>query len=82
MKVDNNILNDYYGSPQTDPRTEANRQAPLEKEVEQAPKVEAQQGSQGLQKEVLGITSLNQSQLSNKETAQKQLKNGYLDITI
>ena len=82
MRVDNNILDDYYGSPQADPRAEANTQAPLEKEVEQAPKVEAQKGSQGLQKEVLGITSLNQSQLSNRETAQKQLKNGYLDITI
>jgi len=82
MKVDNNILQDYYNSPQTDPRVEANRQAPLEKEVEEAPKVEAQKGSKGLQKEVLGITSLNQSQLSNRETAQKQLKNGYLDITI
>lgn len=82
MKLDNNILNEYYSAPQTDPRAEANTQAPLEKEVEQAPKIEAQKGSQGLQKEVLGITSLNQSQLSNRETAQKQLKNGYLDITI
>ena len=82
MKVDNNILNEYYSTPQSDPRAEANTQAPLVREVEQAPRVEAQQGSQGLQKEVLGITSLNQSQLSNRETAQKQLKNGYLDITI
>ncbi len=46
------------------------------------PKSEAQKGSQGLQKELLGINLLNQSQLSNRETAQKQLKNGYLNITI
>ena len=82
MQINNNILEDYYSTPLPENSNNPNTQKPAEKEAEQAPKIEAIKGSNGLQKEVLGITSINQTQSSNRETAQKQLKNGYLDITI
>jgi|GEM_PF-1416887 hypothetical protein len=82
MQIGNNIQENYYSTPLPDESTNSNAPKPEEKAVVEAPKTEAKNGSRGLQKEVLGITSLNQTQLSNRETAQKQLKNGYLDITI
>lgn len=82
MQIDNNILENYYTVPLPEDRPNFNPRKPEEKAVEEAPKVEAKNGSNALQKEVLGIASLNQPQVSYKETAQKQLKNGYLDITI
>ena len=82
MQIGNNIQENYYSTPLPDESTNSNATKPEEKAVVEAPKTEAKNGSRGLQKEVLGITSLNQTQLSNRETAQKQLKNGYLDITI
>ena len=82
MQIGNNIQENYYSTPLPDESTNSNAPKPEEKAVVEAPKIEAKNGSRGLQKEVLGITSLNQTQLSNRETAQKQLKNGYLDITI
>lgn len=82
MQIGNNILENYYSSPFPEETVDNNMPKPEEKAVEEAPKMEANKGSNALQKEVLGITSLNQTQISNRETAQKQLKNGYLDITI
>jgi len=82
MQIGNNIQENYYSTPLPDESTNSNAPKPEEKAVVEAPETEAKNGSRGLQKEVLGITSLNQTQLSNRETAQKQLKNGYLDITI
>ena len=82
MQIGNNIQDNYYSNPLPNERANSNAPKPEEKAVVEAPKTEAREGSKGLQKEVVSITSLNQTQLSNKETAQKQLKNGYLDITI
>lgn len=82
MQIDNNILDNYYSVPEAGDKANANQPKPVEKAVEEAPSVEAKNGSKALQKEVLGLASLSQPQISYRETAQKQLKNGYLDITI
>ncbi|MCB0701469.1 MAG: hypothetical protein R2863_06795 [Candidatus Kapaibacterium sp.] len=82
MQIGNNIQENYYSTPLPEERRDNNAPKPEEKVLVEAPRAEAKNGSRGLQKEVLGITSLNQTQISNRETAQKQLKNGYLDITI
>lgn len=39
-------------------------------------------GSKGYQKELMGLLSFSHAEQSIGETAQLQLKNGYLDITI
>jgi hypothetical protein len=82
MQIDNKILDNYYSTPLPEDGTTAGARKPQEKAVEDMPKTEATNGSKALQKEVLGLASLSQPQLSYRETAQKQLKNGYLDITI
>lgn len=82
MQINNNILENYYTVPPAEDRPNFDPRKPEEKVIEESPKIEAKNGSNALQKEVLGISSLNQPQISYKETAQKQLKNGYLDITI
>lgn len=82
MQIGSNILENYYSTPFPEERPNNNVPKPEEKVITELPNLEAKRGSNALQKEVLGITSLNQTQISNQETAQKQLKNGYLDITI
>ena len=82
MQIGNNIQDNYYSPFVPEERTNSNAPKPEAKALVEAPRTEAREGSKGLQKEVVSITSLNQTQISNRETAQKQLKNGYLDITI
>lgn len=59
-------------------QTEANPKEQADNVIQ----TEVIKGSVGMQKEVLTLLSTNQQDLSNREAAQKQLRNGYLDITI